>query len=366
MIDISAQEPWTCVLGYFRRIVGVALFLLCGSCVSLGLMVALGSSHAVAAPTAQDETKARQLFNEGVEALNRGQFTEALDKFEQAYGLWNNPKILLNIATTLRELDRLIEAAQAYEAYFENPNADRSRIPEVQNVLSEIDKKIVSLTVEVRTEGSTLRVDGAPIEHRTSDAPGKWFVRLMPGEHILVISKEGFVSQTEKFSAHAGEKVTFRVRLEPEEVQPTAMEQPELEDTEDDGLFSHAGQFGLVARVDVDGKLRGAVGVVGVTYGLGDWFEGQVAALNGRDKGFEVDVSWLMTRGRFKPVVSIGIPTFFVDSGRVGIHGAVGLQVDPSRHWGVLAQVGGASFFNAPDNRESFAFVPALGVQGRF
>jgi hypothetical protein len=41
------------------------------------------------------------------------------------------------------------------------------------------------------------------------------------------------------------------------------------------------------------------------------------------------------------------------------------LQVDPTENFGAFLQVGVAAFFGAPEDRESTAFVPSIGVQGR-
>jgi hypothetical protein len=332
---------------------------------------ALASLLGITAPLADgDETQARELFKSGVTLLNKGKFADALGQFERAYGLWRNPKILLNIATTLRELGRLTEAASAYEAYLQDPEADTSRIPDVRKALAEIDAKVAAVTVDVTTDGASVTVDGTKVDRRPQGAGGTWFVRVVPGDHVVTISKEGFHTHTEKLTAAAGEKLTLRVMLEPIERATPTTPQPERTTTapapaEPESL-SHDSQASVFARGDVDGEFRGAVAVLGVGYGLGDVLELQGAALVGRDKGFEVGASLYLSTGALKPVVYVGSPTFFADGASPGVHAAIGLQVDPSRHLGLFAQVGGAAFLNAPETRESAAFVPSVGAQGRF
>jgi hypothetical protein len=332
---------------------------------------ALASLIGISAPLADgDESEARELFKSGVTLLNKGSFTDALDRFERAYELWRNPKILLNIATTLRELGRLTEAASAYESYLQDPEADNTRIADVRKALAEIDAKIAAVTVDVKTEGASVSVDGTGVERKPAESGGSWFVRVMPGDHVVTISKEGFRTHTEKLTAAAGEKLTLRVMLEPIDRAPPPAPKPESTTPTPAPVasesLSHDGQANVFARGDIDGKFRGAVAVVGVGYGLGDVLELQAAALVGRDKGFEVGASLYLSTGVLKPAVYAGSPTFFADGASPGIHAAIGLHVDPSRHLGLFAHVGGAAFLNAPETRESAAFVPSVGAQGRF
>lgn len=330
------------------------------------------------------EEEARKLFKDGVGFLNRGSFAEALDRFERAYDLWHNPKILLNIATTLRELGRLPDAANAYQQYLKDSGADPERVPEVQKALAEIDPKVSVLQVEVKTPGASLSVHGTALRRESArtlrlvrtlgdeaDASSTWTVRVVPGEHLISIAKEGFETHTEKVMLAAGEKRSLTIGLDPRgghasgEPEPEPSETPEPSSEPEVLDLSHSGQVSLIARADVDGKFRGAVGVVGVGYGLGDVVELQVAALVGRDKGFEPGATLYLSTGVFKPLGYVGVPVFFVDGTSPGAHGALGLQVDPSRSLGIVGQVGAAAFFNVPEHRESTAFIVSLGVQGR-
>lgn len=354
------------------------------SACSVALLL-LASVLAVSVTFADEgEEEARKLFKDGVGFLNRGSFAEALDRFERAYDLWHNPKILLNIATTLRELGRLPDAANAYQQYLKDSGADPERVPEVRRALAEIDPKVSVLQVEVKTPGASLSVHGTAMRRESArtlrlvrtlgdelDASRTWTVRVVPGEHLISIAKEGFETYTQKVMLAAGEKRSLTVALEQrgerqsEEPEPGPAEATEPSGEPEVSDLSHSGQLSLFTRADVDGKFRGAVGGVGAGYGLGEVLELQVAALVGRDKGFEPGATLYLSTGVVKPLGYVGVPVFFVDGARPGGHGAVGLQVDPSRHVGIFGQAGVAAFFKAPDQRESTAFVLSLGVQGR-
>lgn len=329
----------------------------------------------------EDEARARALFKEGVSDLQKGAFESALQNFESAYEHWRNPKILLNIATTLRQLDRLAEAGDMYELYLADPGADPEKVPEVKQALSEIDAKTGRLVLEVSVEGATVTVDGDRLERSKTpstkrlvrtlpleeEQAGRWRVRLRAGTHEVRVSKEGYRPWTQQVTLPAGQQETLTATLEPEQETepspPPAPPPPEAPEVEES--LAHDGQIVLFTRADVDGKFRGAVGVLGVGYGLGKMVEPQIAALVGRDKGVEAGASFYFGESMFKPVAYVGVPVFFVDGASPGLHGAVGLHVDPAPSFGAFVQVGVAGFLNVPEEREAAAFVPSAGIQGR-
>jgi hypothetical protein len=322
-----------------------------------------------------DELQARDLFKNGVELLRNGEFAPALDHFERAYEHWRNPKILLNIATTLRQLDRLPEAADTYELYLADPGADPAKSEEVRRALAEIDARLGRLVIDAGA-GAVVMLDGRRLErerHRTTKDlvrmlplgeanPGRWRVRVTPGEHEVEVLREGFTSRTVRVTLSAGEERAVAVALDPTQAHvspPMAVDNPAPED------LSHGGQVGLVARADVDGKMRGAVAALGASYGLGSVVELQAAGLVGRDKGAELGAAFYLLRGTWKPMAYVGVPVFFVEGVSPGVHGALGLQADPSRSLGAFLQVGVATFMNVPEDRDATVFVPSAGIQGR-
>jgi hypothetical protein len=130
---------------------------------------------------------------------------------------------------------------------------------------------------------------------------------------------------------------------------------------------SHRGQVGAMVRFDVDGNtFKSGVLVAGATVGIGDHLEASLSGLLGHNKGFEPELAVLLLKGVAKPVVFAGVPVFFADGARVGIHAGAGLALDPARAWGVLFRVAVTQFLNAPDGMTATVFVPSLGAQARF
>lgn len=125
-----------------------------------------------------DEQAARALFTEGNELFAAGDYVAALERFQTAYARTSNPKVLLNIGTTLKQLGRFAEAATVYESYLKNPKADPGRRKEVEAALGELLGRIAILRLEGAPEGAKITIDGRAV------SGGQ--VRVDRGPHTVV------------------------------------------------------------------------------------------------------------------------------------------------------------------------------------
>lgn len=333
------------------------------------------------------EREARALFAEGNQRLNDGDFEGALERFQRAYVLFPNPKILLNIGTTYRELGRSAEAANAYARYLEDPAAEPERRAEVEALLRELDAAVGRLQIVAPEVGGKVLVDGSDV-----GPTGKPIhIRVAPGKHAVTIEWPGGPPASLEITiAAAAEReielhpaVGPAVPAEPPAATPThagagatpalvsgavALKPAEANRDRADGRGesrSHARQLGAVLRADIDARGRGLATAVGITYGVGSVLDVGVAALLARDKGVEPGATLFLLDGPLKPMVSVGVPIFFVDGARPGMRGSAGLQWDPSRWFGLFAQLGVSYFPGAPEGYESVVVLPSVGIQPR-
>jgi hypothetical protein len=105
---------------------------------------------------------AQALMVAGVKQLEAKAYAQALADFLEAYAKFPSPRILLNIASTLRDMDRAADAANTYARFLLDPHATADRIAEVQRLLAELDAKLTTLTVTVSPHGAELSLDGGP------------------------------------------------------------------------------------------------------------------------------------------------------------------------------------------------------------
>lgn len=133
------------------------------------------------------EKEAKSLVNEGRQKYDEGDYVSALDKFRVAYQKWSDPRILINIGTTLKGLGRNAEAADTYSAYLADPGTDPKRRAEFEKLISDLDAKVGRLRIEVADSAMRVRLDGNIVGE-----PGQSISkRLEPGLHTVIGEKGG-------------------------------------------------------------------------------------------------------------------------------------------------------------------------------
>jgi len=328
------------------------------------VLLVAGSPRNVAA----DENAARAHFEKGLALLDAGDHARALDEFRAAYADWQNPKILLNIGTTLRALGRDAEAANAYARYVRESGADPERVAEAKAVLNEIDPRVGRLGIVLADPTAHVLVDGArSVEWHPAEP-----LRVAPGSHEISAQRQGLPSTVVSVSVGAGEQRSVELalksaaepRTQPAREMPAAPVADRGATVARDDL-SHADQLGAFVRADIDGEGRGALVAPGVSFGVGDHVEPAVAGLIGQDKGVWLGVRLFALRSALKPSLLLGAPVFFVDGARVGLQGSIGLLWDASPHVGAFVDFGIVHFLSPPDGYDATVFVPSAGIQTR-
>jgi len=128
---------------------------------------------------------AQALMTEGVKQLQARAYDQALANFLEAYAKFPSPKILLNIASTLRDMGRLADAANTYQRYLTDPATGAERIVEVKELLLGLDEQLTILTVRVAPHGSDISIDGGPFIPVGSSL----LTRVRSGLHLVRIRK---------------------------------------------------------------------------------------------------------------------------------------------------------------------------------
>ena len=104
--------------------------------VAASLLVAGVASAQPKPPPSGDKTDAKALMLSGVKLLEAKDYLGALAVFKDAYARFPSAKILLNIGTTQKLLNRNAEAANTYQRYLESKDADPARRTEIERWLA--------------------------------------------------------------------------------------------------------------------------------------------------------------------------------------------------------------------------------------
>lgn len=359
---------------------------------------------------------AQALMLEGVKQLQAKSYEQALANFLEAYAKFPSPKILLNIASTLRDMGRLADAANTYQRYLLDPATGPERVAEVKELLLELDKGLTILTVRVFPRGSAISIDGGPF----IPVGATLQTRVRSGIHLLRARGDGATTEI-SLNGFEGEikEVVASIQVEAPAPAPTAPKQPDPPDqvqawlstgtqysgdasgrarrprsgfggvevspilpafdlrddntvvlrTEREGIAS-----GALGVVRIDGEGRGVAGGIGLAVSLGR-FEGDLMYLRSNLHGGYVGARYRLMVGWLRPYVALGMPLFIYDemtdsgtSKRValGVRGAGGVELKINGHLSVHADLGYERFFAVEDSLfYTNYFVPTLGVIGR-
>jgi hypothetical protein len=188
---------------------------------SIALLVVLGTPGRAWADDApwykgvpkDRQTKASELFRKGNGFFEQSEYARSAELYEKALALWDHPGIHFNLAVSLVNLDRLLDANTHLEAALKwgAQGLDKTRYQDAQTYRRLIDAGIVKLTVETIQDGVDVTLDGKPI----LSGKGRKTIVVLPGAHALVATKRGFEPLTKSLSLMAGTPHTEKVEIRP-------------------------------------------------------------------------------------------------------------------------------------------------------
>ena len=333
--------------------------------VACALLVSVGPADAQPKPSG-DKVDAKALMQSGVKLLEAKDYLGALAVFRDAYSRFPSAKILLNIGTTLRLLDRHAEAANAYQRYLDASDASAQKKPEVTKVLAELDKKAGVVEITVTPDDAEVRLAATGEEKWVAAAAVKR-VRVKPGAIELEARRDQYKPATKTATIAAGESQTIAIALEriPDVVVPVGPAIPV-----DDGVTATVtprgprSRIGVLALAHLDIPEGGAA-LVGLTVDVTSRIQVQGAAILGPVYGGYAGASVAVLPGRFRPIVSAGMPIFASDGARFAVRGAGGLELLINRHVALIAELGVEYMLNPEEDIKSTRFIPAVGASGR-
>ncbi len=172
--------------------------------------------------SASETAAARQLFEEGVEALEAERWDDAREALQQSYDLVPRASTLLNLATAQAELGLVVEAIETYRRFLAEATAREARHRrQAEEMISELSPRVahVDLSIPDREPGDVVRLDG----HELPSAALEVALPMNAGLHQLVVLRgEHEIGEVELVLVE-GERRGVEVALHP---PPPAIEAP--------------------------------------------------------------------------------------------------------------------------------------------
>jgi hypothetical protein len=183
---------------------------------SLVLLVVSSVARLALAQSDADRATARELAKDGYGALTKQDFKTAEDSFRRADSLVHSPLLVIDHARALMGLGRYVEAQERLALVLREgvpstaPRVWSTAIPTARQLLAEVEPKIAWLTVVVRgAPEPQVTIDEKPVPamalgvRRAAD----------PGERVLTVSAEGFLSQTTTVALEPGGERAVEIEL---------------------------------------------------------------------------------------------------------------------------------------------------------
>ena len=184
---------------------------------ALIVLVALAVEATTPAPTPADKQKATALLREGNALYKQGDYTGALEKFQDAYAAVPSPKLLFNIGQAERDLGRNVEAIEAFDKFLTSaPDASPKALAEARAQVAELQKKVGRLQILCETTGATITLDGKDV----GVAPLPSVLWTTPGRHMIAVTHPSGAPGITHAEVVAGGLQTVKVKLSP--VTPVA------------------------------------------------------------------------------------------------------------------------------------------------
>jgi len=187
------------------------------ACLAMALLGGLQRARAQDAPQAEDTVAApgyAEAIREAVEAYSAGQWRNAQQAFARAHALHPSARTFRGLGLSAFYLGELAAARLAFEqalAETRRPLPEDQR-RELVELLREATQATARIELRVAPAMARVELDGVATE------PGSLI--LERGEHVLVVSAEGYVSQRMTLEIAGGEQRSLDFALQAQAVSP--------------------------------------------------------------------------------------------------------------------------------------------------
>jgi hypothetical protein len=173
---------------------------------------------------AQDEAaraQAREQFGLGVQRYEAGQYSAALEAFQEAFRLAPHPTVHVNMANCYEHLNRPLEAVAHFERFLADAEgAPRQQRREVEAAVRRLRGQLGELRLSIAPDGATVSIDAT----ETRRAPILEPIRVTAGTHRIEVRMDGYATDQREVTLAPGESQRVTIRLERARVdQPVAV-----------------------------------------------------------------------------------------------------------------------------------------------
>lgn len=197
--------------------------------VSIAALLSLCAAPALAQTDAEQTAAARALFEEGMDAVDAGDFVTAADRLRRSLELRESQVVRYNLALALVETGGYVEASEHLRLVVRREDEGSDLRAAASQRLEQTQARLGRMRVSLDgdTEGVVVRVDG----ERMPDALIGVEQPADPGLHRITIFRRDHELASSEANVQSGQTAEVRLFARP----PTAEEQAEIDAANADG-----------------------------------------------------------------------------------------------------------------------------------
>jgi hypothetical protein len=162
-------------------------------------------------PMAQ-RLRARAIYHQGNSYLSIPLFAQAAEKYQEALALYPHPAIYYNLALAQLNLVQPVDAYRSFSRALEHGPGPISEEHHQRGLqyLERLEKQLGHIEIVCAQPGAEVTMDGRPL----FTGPGRHQGVVVPGEHQLLASEDGFIPAAQRVVVSAGERARVTLVLQ--------------------------------------------------------------------------------------------------------------------------------------------------------
>lgn len=207
-----------------------------GVFIAVLLIILSGWAMSLAPAHADEKSDARKLLQAGDKYIQRGDrykdrgkesravkyYERALESYQKAHRLVPKVTIYYAIANAEVKLGRYLEAVEHYQQVIDEVDNDELKAQAQSALDTGARPHLAAVVLRIKPEGAEISVDG----QLRGVAPLQKPLYLLPGEHIVTVTAEGFTPHEDTLTLEAGIEIEREVELEG---IPVIVKKPKIE-----------------------------------------------------------------------------------------------------------------------------------------
>lgn len=159
----------------------------------------------------EDQAAATKIFKEGNALLRDSLFAPAVAKYREALQRWDHPGIHYNLSLALLNMDQPIEVYQSLQKAMQYGAAplDEDKFERAKSYLVLIEKQLARVEIVCDQPDASVSMDGRPL----FTGPGRYEGIVRVGEHTVVASKKGYLTESQQLVLSPGESAEVKFEL---------------------------------------------------------------------------------------------------------------------------------------------------------